>query len=370
MAYALFADSGTEIVVGGSYLLDAGTRVEFRHAVGNGEPYPGFINAHDHLFLNHYPRLGSPPYPNAYDWGRDLHSRYADEIRRLSKLPRPDAFLFGALKNLLGGVTTVVHHDRWDPSLGIRLPVRVARVRVAHSLGFENDLAAAIRGDAETRDRPLSMHLAEGTDAVAAAEVTEAHRRGLLDRSFLAVHLVGVSGNDLSLLAASGAAVIWCPTSNTFLFGRTAPAELFTKGLDILLGTDSLLTGAGTMLAELRAARRTGLLNDQRLLHAVGRVAAARLALPEPALEPGRPADLVFLRRPPGDARPADVTLVIVAGLPRLGDEHHASLFDYCGVPVEALDVGGVSKIVASPLATVARRVFELSPECRRVLDE
>ncbi len=336
--------------------------------LGSCEPIPGLINAHDHLFLNHYPRLGTPPYRNAYAWGRDIHARFAEEIRRMSALSRRDALLFGALKNLLGGVTTVVHHDPWDPTL-TEFPVRVARVRVAHSLGFERDLTGAMAGDDVTRERPLSMHLAEGVDAEAAEEVREAHDRGMLDPQFVAVHAVGVDRDAVTLLAASGAAVVWCPTSNRFLFGRTAPRELFGAGIDVLLGTDALLTGDGTMLAELKEARRLGHLDDQRLRGAIGATAARRLGLPEPSLEPGQPADIVCLRRPLFDARPADVALVLVSGLPRLADAPFAELFEHCGVPAEPLEVGGVAKLVAAPLATIAARVFDLSPDCRRVLE-
>ena len=48
--------------------------------IPGGEVRPGLINAHEHLHRNHYGRLGAPPYPNAYAWGRDIHARAAAEI--------------------------------------------------------------------------------------------------------------------------------------------------------------------------------------------------------------------------------------------------------------------------------------------------
>ena len=36
------------------------------------EVRPGLINAHDHLHRNHYGRLGTPPYRDAYAWGEDI----------------------------------------------------------------------------------------------------------------------------------------------------------------------------------------------------------------------------------------------------------------------------------------------------------
>src|SRR5690606_40082575 len=99
-------------------------------------------------------------------------------------------------------------------------------------------------------------------------------------------------------LRAAGAAVVWCPTSNAFLYGRTAPPELLAEGVDVLLGSDSLLTGDGTLLDELRAARALGLLDDARLAAAVGETAARRLGLAPPPLAPGPAADLVAPRPP------------------------------------------------------------------------
>jgi cytosine/adenosine deaminase-related metal-dependent hydrolase len=355
------------VVVRGGLIADGRLRVAAVVDAGSVKLRPGLINAHDHLYLNHYPRLGTPPYRNAYEWGNDLHARCQADIDRAGALPRQDALLFGALKNLLGGVTNVVQHDPWDEALNGTFPIRVVRVRVAHSLGFERDLERAVAGDSETRTRPLSMHLAEGTDATAGCEVPESEKRGLLSGQLLAVHAVGVDRDGIRRLQQAGVAIIWCPTSNHFLLGRTACAELLNSGIDVLLGTDSLLTGDGTMLHELRAARSLGVVSDRVLLNAVGETAARRLGLPAPALKPGRPADLVALGAPPLEATARDVSLVIVAGIPRLGDERFHQLFSTCGVQTQPITVGGVRKLVAAPLGTVAQRCCQLTPEVGRI---
>lgn len=346
-------------------LVDPGGRFELTVDVGPGELRPGLLNAHDHLHRNHYPRLGSPPYPDVYAWGRDLHERHEAEIARGRAVPRRDALLFGALKNLLGAVTTVVHHDPREPAFDDGFPVRVTRVRTVHSLGLEPELGGARRGDA---GRPLCIHLAEGTTPEMAEEVRELDRRGLVDRSLLAVHAVGVDADGVRRLRAGGAAVVWCPTSNQFLYGRTASPELLGSGVDVLLGSDALLSGEGTLLDELRAARRHGVLADRALLDAVGVVAARRLGLPEPVLAPGAPADVVCLGRPLLEAGAEDVDLVVVGGVPRLGEERHGELFHRAGVPVERLRMGGTVKLVAAPLGTVAERILADWPECGRVL--
>lgn len=366
--FHLQADGGERVAVQDGRIAAGPAPGSFGVGLGPGVLVPGLINAHDHLFLNHFPRLGRPPYASVYAWAADVQGRLADQVRRCRALPCRDAYLFGALKNLAGGVTSVVHHDTWSAE-GEDLPVRVLRVRVFHSLGLEPDVEGALAGDADTADRPLCLHLAEGVDARAFGEVAQAARRGLLSPDTLAVHVIAAGAGDVALLRASGAAVVWCPTSNLHLYGRTMPPALPASGVDVLLGTDSLLSGAGTLLDELRAARACRLLDDAALLEAVGATAARRLGVTPPSLAPGAAADLCFLRRPPLEARPADVALVVVDGRPRYGDAAFAALFAHAGVEVDALRVGGTEKLVEAPLGQVARRVLELSPECARIFE-
>ncbi|HZS60161.1 MAG TPA: hypothetical protein VFA43_12880 [Gemmatimonadaceae bacterium] len=275
----------------------------------DGDMRPGLINAHDHLHRNHYGRLGAPPYANAYEWGDDIHSRFADTIARGRALPRHEALLRGAWKNIFAGVTTVVHHDPWESAFDGGFPLRVARLPHADSLGRSEQITGPIG----------CIHVAEGVDSRAANEIRELDRRGCLTPALLAVHVVGADADGVDRLCESGAAVVWCPSSNLFLFGRTAPRSLLEQ-VDVLLGSDSLLTGIGSLLDELRFARALGLISDDRLTDAVGATAARRLGLPEPSLDEGAPADVIVLRRPLLEATDDDVALVIVNGVPRVID--------------------------------------------------
>lgn len=288
--------------------------------IPDGELRPGLINAHDHLHRNHYGRLGAPPYVNAYEWGRDIHARERERISAGRAMATRDALLHGAWKNLLAGVTTVAHHDRWEPAFDDDFPLRVARLRNAHSLGFEPTLGAA------NTDGPFAIHLAEGVDEPSAEEVRELDRRGLLTADLIAVHAVGADPDGIRLLRCAGSAVVWCPTSNDFLFGRCAPSELLAPGIDVLLGSDSLLTGAGSLLDELRYARSLGVVSDDRLENAVGPAAARRLGVQEPSLAFGACADLIVLRRPLLEASADDVAVVVAAGVLRVLDPSLAPL--------------------------------------------
>ena len=330
--------------------------------LGDATLMPGLVNAHDHLHRNHLPRIGEPPYTSAAAWGDDLHARFADDLARRHMLPLGEALLFGAFKNILGGVTSVVHHDRRETDFEIGFPVNVLNVETLDGL---HDLD-------EGRTAPpagvWAMHLAEGTSAASAAEVDEAFRRGLLSPRLLGVHLVAADPPGIERLAAAGCAAVWCPTSNLFLYGATAPPGLFAAGLDVLLGTDALVSGSGTLLHELRAARGLGSLSDARLVSAVTDVAARRLGLPPPSLDAGAPADVIALAAPLLEALPRDVALVLVGGRPVLADERHVALFDAAGVPSRTLVVGGVAKRVAAPLVDAALRAFALVKDLRRII--
>jgi len=349
--------------VRGDRLVDPRGEVAPTVDLGPGELRAGLINAHDHLHRNHYPRLGAPPYPDAYAWGRDIHERDAETIARARRVDRRDALLFGALKNLVAGVTTVVHHDAWELAFDDGFPLRVAKVRTVHSLGIEPERAANPGGDP---GEPLCIHLAEGVTPPMAAEVHEASRLGLVNEALLAVHAVGVDQAGADVLVRGKTAVVWCPTSNVYLFGRTAPAELLSR-IDVVLGSDSLLTGAGTLLDELRYARAVGALDDERLTDSVGEAAAYKLHIERPVVAVGAPADLVLLARPLLEATCEDVRLVVVAGVPRIGDELYAALFDHMGVPVERLRVGRAVRLVSAPLGGVAERILADWPAARRI---
>jgi cytosine/adenosine deaminase-related metal-dependent hydrolase len=365
LKYRLRSADGLDVVIEGERIVEPRGDVATTIVLGEGDLRPGFINAHDHLHRNHYPRIGRPPYPDAYVWGVDIHEHDAETIRRARAVDRRDALLYGALKNLLSGVTSVVHHDAWQPVFDDRFPIRVVPVRTVHSLGTERARAAEQSRRSAT---PLCMHLAEGTTAAMADEVREADQLGLLNDRLVAVHLVGVDRSGVDLLATRRVTAAWCPSSNEFLFGRTAPAELLER-LDVVIGSDSMLTGTGTLLDEIRHARGTGLMEDMRILDGIGRVAASKLRIEKPSLASGARADVVLLSRPPLEATCEDVRLVIAGGLPRVADERYAELFDLLRVPVQPLRVGGSIKLVAEPLGDVARRVLGDWPDAGRIFE-
>jgi len=299
------------VAINGDRIVAEGGRFDLVINCPRFDVRPGLINAHDHLHRNHYGRLGSGPYANAYCWAEDIQLSFSRRIARGRRLPRRQALLRGAWKNLFAGVTTVVHHDPWEPDFDDGFPLRVARVAASDSLGMTQSVEAPVCG-------PFCLHLAEGVDGVAASEVHSLARQGLLNQSLIAVHGVGIEGGGIEIFHRSGAALVWCPSSNHFLFGRTASKALLDGPSDLLLGSDSRLTGEGDLLDEIQAARACHIVSDERLEEMVGSTSARRLGLAEPSLEPGSRADLILLAKPMTGARSSDVALTVVAGIPRV----------------------------------------------------
>ncbi len=283
--------------------------------------HPGFINAHDHLEMNLYPRLGKPPYRNYTEWGKDIYRPKETPLIQIEGTDLDYRLLWGGLKNLISGATTVVHHNRWRRILGReKFPVEVVPIDWAHSLAFEKKLPKSL-----SKKKPFVIHAAEGVDALAQQEIRTLHERGLLQRNSVIIHGVAMGEFEIMLMKSSGAAMVWCPSSNLFMFNKTSSIRSMSQHFPIALGTDSTLTGSWCLLEELRAAQRLGYASDNALIDMVGRVAANIFRVPVPSIEVGAPAN--FFLVPKANAGGAtqllkteckDIAMVIVRGEVRL----------------------------------------------------
>ncbi len=204
--------------------------------------FPGLVNSHDHLEFNCYPPTGLPPYRDFLGWRDDVQADRA-AVEAVEAIPREARHQIGILKNLLWGVTAVADHGGLRDEAG---PVRVlAPFKDLHSpeLGKPYSWLAGLK--------PVVMHLAEG--------VTPESRRRALDylgwnlwgRPVAGVHGVSFEDGDFARLAA----LIWCPGSNLFLFGRTANAAAAARRTQLLFGTDATISAPGTLWDHLRYAR-------------------------------------------------------------------------------------------------------------------
>jgi cytosine/adenosine deaminase-related metal-dependent hydrolase len=259
---------------------------------------PGLINAHDHLAFNLYPLLGRPPYPNATEWARDVYTPDESPVREQRSVPRKTRLQWGAIKNLISGVTTVANHDPDPPrSFGARFPVNVVKqCGWAHSLEFTPDIVKRFR---ETpRDWPFILHLGEATDGSGDEELSRLDRMKLLTNRTVIVHGVDLSARALQLVRQHGASLIACPVSNLFTLRRTLKRSAFTSQVPIALGTDSAITATGDILDTLRAARAIWDLSAARLYRMVTTDAARILRLDDGQgeIRAGGVADLLIVR--------------------------------------------------------------------------
>lgn len=223
---------------------------------------PGLINAHDHLDFGLFPKLGRGGYRNSVEWASDIQSRDDAVITAHRVIPKTVRCWWGAIRNLLSGVTTVCHHNPLSPEmLDPHFPVRVLRdFDWAHSLVFEPALPEKFRH--ARPETPFIIHAAEGVDSNSAAEILELDRRGLLNPRTVLVHALALNAESVSLLNRRGAAVVWCPVSNKFLFGRTHDSQTIASIHHLALGSDSALTSSRGLLHDIAAAREAGVPAD------------------------------------------------------------------------------------------------------------
>jgi cytosine/adenosine deaminase-related metal-dependent hydrolase len=258
---------------------------------------PGLINVHDHLRFDPISRLGHGPYKSWREWASDIHLPSAAEPR-LPVDPACDGIpWWGIVRNLLSGVTTVCHHGATDwLTGGIKLPITVhSRFGWAHSV---DDARWKERYAATPDEWPFMLHCAEGLDTRSRREVTKFRRSARLDHRAVLVHAVGISKRDWTALRPAGAWIVWCPTSDLHILGRTIPRDLVLTYPSIALGSESPASAAGDLLDELRAARALYDIPPELLYRMVTTRAARLLRLPAPfgAIAIGGKADLLIVR--------------------------------------------------------------------------
>lgn len=365
------------LAVRGGLLVEEPSTLGCRLRLHDHLVFPGLINAHDHLHVNAVPPLARyAPFPNSYAW-MDAFQAHFHEPAVVAALAVSKALRLrhGALKNLLAGTTCVTHHDPWYPVLDAAdFPVALlSEYGWAYALGWPG-YGPPVRESfvATSANHPWLIHLAEGTDAVAHAELEQLEKLGCLASNTVLVHGVGLSEADVTRVIERGAAVVWCPASNLALLERTLdPRRLHAAGR-LALGSDSRLSGARDLLDELCVAADVSDLSSADLLDLVTTHAADVLRLPRYGrLVHGAPADLVIVANRGGTLadnlvglRRADLRAVIRHGLPQIADPDFADWFDAAGMEAIPVTLDGRPKLLAKALA--APELIALEPGLER----
>lgn len=289
--------------------------------------FPGLINAHDHLEFGLFPRLGRPPYKNATEWARDIQENFAPTIKKHTAVPRDARLWWGALRNLLCGVTTVCHHNPCAPVLQTeRFPLHVVtKFNWAHSLAFSNDLQELHRRSVPSQ--PFIFHACEGLDETARAEFAQLLDMNVVDERTVLVHGLAMTSDQIEILNFCGASLISCPSSNKFLFSRAPSYDQLAKVNRLAIGSDSPLTADGDLLDEISFCQKKLEMHPETIFDLVTTSPGEILRLNRGvgSIAPDASADLFAVRS--SVMSPAehlvsiswrDVELVIVSGIVRL----------------------------------------------------
>jgi 5-methylthioadenosine/S-adenosylhomocysteine deaminase len=180
--------------------------------------------------------------------------------------------------------------------------------------GLPLEALDALAAAARERGTLVHVHVAETRDEGRALEAEHGKsvpallaERGLLTRRTLAAHSVWLSDDDLELYREHDVAVAHCPQSNAKLAAGIAPlADMLRLGLRVGLGTDGPSSNndldlweelrLAALLARLRGGDPEAVPAGEALLLATRGGAEALGRADLGALEPGRWADLMFVR--------------------------------------------------------------------------
>lgn len=338
---------------------------------------PGLINAHDHLEFGLFPKLGrladSPSYRNSPEWGEEIHQVHAGIIERYRQIPKTTRLWWGAIRNLLCGITTVCHHNPLHADLILHdFPVRVlSRFGWSHSLALDPHLAEKFQ--ATPRDRPFILHAAEGIDEESRNEISRLDQMHVLNKQTVLIHGLACTVNEISLINRRGASLVVCPTSNYFLFGKTLSRDLLTSIERVALGSDSPITAAGDLLDEIRYLYAEAGLDQNMIYNMVTCNAAEMFHLHDGQgrIAESGVADLIAVRdRYDSPARTLTelafdkVELVLLAGRVQMASSHlYTRLPHDLRSGMELIEVAGNQRWIRSPL----RALFEAA---ERVLGE
>ncbi len=326
--------------------------------------FPAWINAHEHLHLNHVPPAPLPVagfFADSYAWIDAFQTHFADtQVKAALAIPKEDRYRFGGLKNALCGTITVMHHDPWHALLDAPdYPVRVMK-----HYGWSHSLGLSARGQygpsviesyrATPAETHWFIHLAEGRSTIAQNELAQLQCMGCLHDNSVLVHGAGLSERDIDGIIAHHAHVIWCPGSNRNMLGYTLdPRQLFDAGR-LGLGSDSRLTGSSDLLGELRVAKAYSDLTARELFELITIRNSAIVQMPLAGhLTIGAYADCVIARDDKQDPfetmlelTRANIRAVVRAGAPLVADPDFADWFDACRVPYQPIVIDGAAKLI------------------------
>lgn len=290
------------------------TTIRFENAMA----IPGLINSHDHLDFNIYPQLANKLYDNYAEWALDIQLSKNEMIDAVKKIPIHLRTQWGLYKNLLNGFTTVVNHGKLLAMEDELISV-FQECCSLHSTRFENSWKWKLNNLFQWR-KPYVMHIGEGKDEAAKKEVEKVIRSNWFNKKIIAVHGIAMS----RLQANSFEGLVWCPYSNKYLIGKTAPVNDLKAMMPVVFGTDSTLSSDWNAWEHFRSGILQSTVSEEELLTMLTKAPAVLWELDDRGeLSEDKWADIVVLKANHHlfNCNPQDILLVMHRGHVRMYDE-------------------------------------------------
>jgi cytosine/adenosine deaminase-related metal-dependent hydrolase len=319
-ALNIFVDGSTISHISNSNDENISNTNELQLHFENVIAFPGLINSHDHLEFNLYPQFGNRFYNNYAEWGKYVLGNYEEEIERISRIPLLLRVSWGLYKNLLCGVTTVVHHGE-KIAIDENIIDVFQNYHFLHSVGFEKNWKYKL--NKFSSKKPFVIHIGEGEDEYAQKEIDKLIRWNLFKKEIIGVHGVAMTAQQ----AKSFEALVWCPASNFFMLDKTAEVDKLKKYTQIIFGTDSTLTANWNLWNHLRLAKKKSSVSDKELFDMLTAKPASVWNLEKKgAIEENYVADIVVAQYNNAaqnffDLNPENILLVLREGEIKLFDE-------------------------------------------------
>lgn len=311
---------------------------------------PGFVDLHNHVNYNFLPLWESGrTYENRFQWAGNEpqgilpDQGYFDNVKTPFEAVKAarhqcQALKYGEFRALVGGTTTI---QGSSDSACARAWVR----NIEHTNFCEDHIAqhggslayldeekvTDLLADLDAHTTSVFfMHLSEGIDEASRAEFDQLRTMGLVRSETVITHGTALTSTEFEEMARVGMKLVWSPTSNLLLYGRTTDIPAVVEaGVMMAIGPDWTPSGTANLLAELKVADR---LDREEYGDIITDDAMWRMATSNPAdmsqmqtkigrIAPGLYADLVVVRgdlehpyRAVIDAGPADVLATLVSG--------------------------------------------------------
>ncbi|MBN2460202.1 MAG: amidohydrolase family protein [Candidatus Cloacimonetes bacterium] len=326
-----------------SHLAEIG---DFQLPTSHLYAYTPLINSHDHLVGNWLPKAGkNRPYPTTDIWVEEMKTSpsylernkvwFNDGKFNLLKGNAKLLTTLGIYKNIFSGCHVVQDHaPNQKKSYYEQFPIYVPEnYRQCHSISLGNwwgGKSARSEWKSTKGKMPFILHLAEGTNEKARSAFGIFERLNLLKPNSLIIHGIALVPPEIKKCAQVGTSICCCPESNLFLIGRTIDIPACMEyGVNLVLGTDSTMSGSFNLLAELKIFHREyPQIAARDIYRFITENAARALMLPEPYGRLSETTSELLLLEPKDDdpfqnllqVEIPDIALLVHKGTPIYGD--------------------------------------------------